>query len=65
VYIPNAVSSGQDPFIGDQGATTGVIKAGATLVLERYLKYEGNKCLNWSFFSVHLVIQSTIIAKKY
>jgi len=42
--IPNAVSSGQDPLIGDQGATTGVIKAGATLVLERYLKYEGNEC---------------------
>lgn len=36
--LPNAVSSGQDPVTGDQGATTGVIKAGATLVLERHLK---------------------------
>lgn len=36
--VPNAVSSGQDPVLGDQGATTGVIKAGATLVLERHLK---------------------------
>lgn len=35
---PDAVSSSEDPLVGDQGATTGVVEVAATLVLQRHLK---------------------------
>lgn len=35
--VPDAVSSREDPLVGDQGSTTGVVKIAATLVLQRRL----------------------------
>lgn len=35
---PDAVSSGEDPLVGDQCATTGVVEVTATLVLQRNLR---------------------------
>lgn len=38
VTTPDAVSSSEDPLVGDQGATTGVVEVAATLVLQRHLR---------------------------
>lgn len=40
--IPNAVSSSEDPLVGDQSTTTGVIEVVATLVLQRDLRTTNN-----------------------
>lgn len=40
--IPNAVSSSEDPLVGDQSTTTGVIEVAATLVLQRDLRTTNN-----------------------
>lgn len=36
--VPDAVSSREDPLVGDQGSTTGVVEIAATLVLQRHLR---------------------------
>lgn len=39
---PDAVSSSEDPLVGDQGATTSMVEAAATLVLQRHLRRTNN-----------------------
>lgn len=36
--VPDAVSSSEDPLVGDQGGTASVVEVAATLVLQRRLK---------------------------
>lgn len=43
VFLPDAVSSSENPLVRDQSATTGVVEGATALVLQRHLRTTAHK----------------------